>query len=264
MKILASPRPSIGFEVLRESRLLRLVLPELDSCVAAPQNEYHRLDVYDHALAAVDAAPPEKPVVRLAALFHDLGKPATREVRGARVTFHGHETRGAEIAEAALTRLRFSNATKERVVHLVRHHMFHYHAGWSGAAVRRFVRRVGVENVADLFDLRIADVIGKGMEGSLVPLEDLRRKISAEMERGVPVTVRALAVTGTDVMGACGVRPGPAVGRILDRLLERVLADPSLNRRDSLLMLAREAADELGCRGKGGDPADGSAWIPGK
>lgn len=250
-KMLAAPRPSIGFEILRESGLLRLILPELDAAYGSPQNEYHRYDVYAHTLAAVDAAPAEKPVVRLAALFHDLGKPQTREVRGVRVTFYGHQDVGAAMAHGALTRLRFSAEVRERVAHLVAQHMFDYHPGWSDAAIRRFIRRVGPDAVADLFDLRIADVVGKGMGGYPVLLEDLRDRIQAVLSRGEALSVRDLAVDGQDVMRVGALAPGPAVGRVLERLLERVLTDPALNERERLLTLIPAAADEE----RGGPPA---------
>lgn len=244
LKILGAPRPSTGLEILRESGLLRLFLPELDACHGAPQNEYHRFDVYDHTLAVIDAAPAEKPVVRLAALFHDIAKPRTREVRDVRVTFYGHQNLGAEIAEEVMTRLRFPNELRDRAAHLVRHHMFDYHRGWTEAGVRRFVRRIGLEAVADLFDLRIADVVGKGMGGDPVALEELRLRIEGVLARRDALSVRDLAVDGRDVMAVGQMPPGPAVGRLLERLLERVLADPSLNRREILLEMIPALADE--------------------
>ena len=251
LKLLASPRPSTAIEILREAGLLALFLPELDVCHGEPQNEYHRYDVYDHTLAVIDAAPSEKPVVRLAALFHDLAKPGTREEHGTKVTFYGHQTAGAEIAERALTRLRFPNELRDRVVHLVREHMFDYHPVWSDAAVRRFVRRIGPDAIADLFDLRIADVMGKGKGGYPVGLEHVRRRIESVLARRDALSVRDLAADGTDVMRVGEMPAGPGVGRVLERLLERVLADPSLNNREILLELIPALAEEE----TGGPPA---------
>jgi poly(A) polymerase/tRNA nucleotidyltransferase (CCA-adding enzyme) len=205
--------------------------------VAVPQNRYHAFDVYVHTLHTVDAAPAEKPAVRLAALFHDVGKPATRaEKPGGEATFYNHQFEGARLAEEAMTRLRFGRDLTARVVHLVRHHMFDYRSEWTDAAVRRFVRAVGPECIADLFDLRIADNIGNGTKvGFPHYLEEFRSRIEAVLAAREALTIRDLRVGGEDVMRALGIPAGPRVGEVLDRLLEEVLEDPSLNERERLL-----------------------------
>ena len=236
MKMLRAPIPSRGFEVLRRTGLLATVLPELAACVAVPQNRHHAHDVYFHTLYTVDAAPAEKPVVRLAALFHDVGKPKTRAERGGDATFYNHEFESLRLAEEAMTRLRFSRETIARVSHLVRHHMFDYRPEWTAAAVRRFVRNVGPDQIADLFDLRIADNIGNGTKtGFPHYLEELRSRIEEVLAAREALTLRDLEVGGGDVMRVVGLPPGPRVGQILDRLLEEVLEDPSKNRREWLL-----------------------------
>ncbi|HEX7078660.1 MAG TPA: HD domain-containing protein [Candidatus Eisenbacteria bacterium] len=241
-KMLAAPKPSIGLEVLRRSGLLALVLPELEACVQVPQNRYHAYDVYVHTLHTTDAAPAEKPLVRLAALFHDVGKPSTRaEKENGDATFYNHQFESARLAEAAMTRLRFSRDEIQTVVHLVRQHMFDYRPEWTDATVRRFVRSVGVEHVADLFDLRIADNVGNGLKtGFPHYLEELSRRIGGVLAAAEALTVRDLKVDGADVMRELGVPPGPKVGGVLDRLLEAVLEDPRLNDREKLLTRIRE------------------------
>jgi len=237
LKMLRAPKPSRGFEVLREAGLLEIWMPELHACVAVPQNRYHAYDVYFHTLYTCDAAPPEKPVVRLAAVFHDVGKPVTRQEReDGEATFYNHQFVGARLAEEAMERLRFSREMTDRVVHLVRQHMFDYRPEWTDAAVRRFIRSVGVEAIADLFDLRIADNLGNGLKtGFPHYLEELRKRVEAVLEAEEALSVRDLAVDGTDVMRALDVPPGPKVGEILEHLLEEVLENPALNRREWLL-----------------------------
>jgi tRNA nucleotidyltransferase (CCA-adding enzyme) len=237
LKMLQAPRPSRGFEVLRRSGLLEIILPELAACVAVPQNRYHAYDVYFHTLYSTDAAPPVKPAVRLAALFHDVGKPATRAEReNGDATFYNHQFESARLTEAAMTRLRFSRDLTDRVAHLVKNHMFDYRPEWTDATVRRFVRTVGLENVADLFDLRIADNQGNGLKtGFPHYLGELTERIGRVVEAQEALSVRDLKVDGADVMRELGLAPGPDVGRILERLLEEVTEDPSLNERKRLL-----------------------------
>ena len=240
-KMMAAPRPSVGLELLREAGLLELWMPELTRCHAVPQNRWHAYDVYTHSLETCDHAPPGKPVVRWAALLHDVGKPDTRVERRGDGTFYGHEVVGAELAGRLLERLRFATAPRAAVVHLVREHMFDYRAEWGDAAVRRWVRRVGEESVADLFDLRIADMLGNGLKtGFPAQLEPLRRRIEQVLAAAHALRVGDLAVDGGDVMEALGVGPGPAVGEALETLLGAVLEEPGRNTREGLLALLAE------------------------
>jgi tRNA nucleotidyltransferase (CCA-adding enzyme) len=255
VKMLHAREPSRGFEVLRQAGLLDLWLPEIQATVAVPQNRYHAYDVYYHTLYTCDAAPVDKPVVRLAALFHDVGKPATRlEKEDGEATFYNHQFVGEKMAREAMERLRFSRDWTDRVAHLVREHMFDYRPEWGAAAVRRFIRSVGVEHIADLFDLRIADNIGNGTKtGFPHYLEELRERVEAVLEAEEALSVRDLAVDGKDVMSVLHVPPGPRVGEILDHLLEEVLEDPALNRRETLLERIRTgfSVDTQGSRDLG-------------
>ena len=243
-KLMTAPRPSVGWELLRASGLLELWMPELVRGYGVTQNRYHAWDVWDHGLHTCDAAPADKPRVRWAALLHDVGKVDTRVERGpGEATFYGHDQVGAEIADRMLARLRFPNEEREAIVHLVREHMFDYRREWGDAAVRRWLRRVGVDHVADLFDLRIADSLGNGTRPPLVGgLELLRERVERELEAAQALHVRDLAVDGGDVMRALEAPPGPEVGRVLDRLLEEVLEDPARNRREVLLSRLDEIA----------------------
>ena len=234
--MLEAPRPSVGIELLREAGLLRLWLPELARGYGVLQNRYHAYDVYDHSLHTCDAAPPGKPRVRWAALLHDLGKPDTRVERDGEGTFYGHEILGAEIADRVLERLRHPHDERRAIVHLVREHMFDYRPEWSDAALRRWLRRIGVDAVADLFDLRLADNLGNGKKtGFPHYLEEMRERIERLIAEAQALHVTDLAVDGDDVMRVLGIGPGPEVGRALDALLERVLDHPEQNTRDTLL-----------------------------
>ena len=235
-RLMTAPRPSVGFELLREAGLLELWLPELTAGYAVPQNRYHAYDVYEHGLHTCDAAPADKPVVRWAALLHDVGKPATRVERGGEGTFYNHQFVGAELADRALERLRFPLAERARIVHLVREHMFDYRRAWSDAALRRWLRRVGEDAVADLFDLRIADALGNGLrQGFPGYLEEMRERIEALLAESATLHVKDLAIGGREVMDVLGIAPGPRVRETLEALLEEVLDRPERNTREHLV-----------------------------
>ena len=240
-KMMVAPRPSVGVEILRESGLLEVWLPELARCRGIPQNRFHAFDVYDHSLHVCDAAPPAKPVVRWAALLHDIGKPDTRVERNGEGTFYDHQHVGAELASRLLERLRFPTATRERIVHLIREHMFDYRPEWTDGAVRRWLGRVGPENVADLFDLRIADALGNGLrQGFPRSLEAMRERIERVLAESRALSIADLAVDGHDVMRELGLAPGPEVRAILERLLEEVLDHPEHNNADELRSRLRQ------------------------
>jgi len=249
-KLMTARRPSVGWNLLRESGLLELWMPELTRGYGVVQNRFHAWDVWDHSLFTCDAAPPDKPAVRWAALLHDIGKVDTRAERDGDYTFHQHQVVGAGLADRLLARLRFPNQMREQIVHLVREHMFDYRPEWGDGALRRWLRKVGLDSVADLFDLRIADVIGNGLKtGFPAQLEAMRLRLEALMEQDQALHVRDLEVDGRDVMRELGIGPGPRVKRELEALLDEVLENPERNRRD--LLLARLASR----RGESADSA---------
>ncbi len=240
-KMLALPRPSEALALLADTGLLAVVLPELDLTRDVRQNVHHAHDVFWHTLHTIDAVPADKPRVRWAALFHDIGKPATRVIRDGDATFHDHQVIGADLAERVLARLRVSRRDREHIGHLVHEHMFDYQPVWTDAALRRFMRRVGPAAIADLFDLRLADDIGNGRKsGFPVYLDELRARVEAELDRAAPLDRTQLAVDGRDVIAHLGIAPGPAVKAALDRLLEAVLEHPEWNTRARLLDLLTE------------------------
>jgi tRNA nucleotidyltransferase (CCA-adding enzyme) len=233
-KLLSAERPSVGLRLLAESGLLDILLPELAAQRGVAQNKIEGEDLFDHTLRTVDAAPADRPVVRLAALVHDLGKPATIEDG----PFRGHDAVGAEMAQALLDRLHLPKAATERVVHLVRNHMFTYEPEWGGAGIRRFIQRVGTDAIDDLFALREADNVGSGVPIDAHELGSLRARVDAEIAASVVLDRSRLAVHGDDLIAELGLPAGPRLGRILESLLDRVIAEPRLNDRATLLLMA--------------------------
>ena len=239
-RILAAEQPSVGLRLLADTRVLVANSPELAAQRGVPQSKIAGEDLWDHTLRTVDAAaarpPGEEP--RWAALLHDIGKPAT----AADGHFYRHDSVGADQAGDLLDRLHVARATRDRVVHLVRQHMFRYEPNWSDAAVRRFLAKVGPASVEDLFALREADNAGSGLPPDAEDLTVLRERVAAELARGPLLDRTALAIDGRDLITELGLAEGPGLGRLIDALFEQVVEDPSLNERGRLLELAREIA----------------------
>jgi tRNA nucleotidyltransferase (CCA-adding enzyme) len=237
-RVLGVAAPSAGLRLLAATNLLEALLPELAAERGVPQNKIPGDDLWDHTVRTVDAVPPDRPVVRLAALLHDVGKPATM----ADGHFLGHDAVGAEIAATIMARLRTPHADAARVVHLIRHHMFTYDPSWGDAGVRRFIRRIGRNELDSLLALRAADNVGSGLEPDAHGLAELRARVAGQLEGPVVLERGDLAIDGNDLMRVLGIAAGPALGRILDELLERAISDPSLNERETLLAIAAQIA----------------------
>ncbi len=217
------------------------LLPEVAVCFGVEQNRFHADDVGTHTLLVVDEVHPRRVLLRVAALFHDVGKPPTRTVheRTADWTFPGHAEAGARLAAQALRRLRFSNREVDRVTHLVRVHMDLFPPESSDAAVRRWIRRVGEEHVWDLYRIHLAD--WRGNRRRTEPpdsLVEMYRRVRAVLRESHALKVGDLAIDGNDLV-ELGLRPGPRFGEILEDLLERVVDSPRLNTRERLLEIVR-------------------------
>lgn len=239
-RLLGAERPSVALRLMADTGLLDVLWPELAGQRGIEQNKIPGEDLWDHTLRSVDVAPIERPTVRLAALLHDIGKPST----AADGHFHGHETVGAEMAQAFLERLRYPRSVQERIVHLVRQHMFAYEATWSDAAVRRFIGKVGRAALDDLLDLRAADNVGSGRDPEHGEIAGLRERIDRELAAQVALDLADLAIDGGDLIEQLGLAQGPSIGALLEALLERVVDDPALNDRPTLLLLARQLMDD--------------------
>jgi len=209
--------------------LLEGVLPEVAACKGVRQTGYHTHDVFGHTLLTVERVPPEL-VVRLAALFHDVGKPSTATPDGA---FTGHEVVGADLARSALERLRFSQKEIEIVARLVRLHLrpVYYSSEWSDGAVRRLARDAGPE-LERLMVLARADIAASAYPEP-EKLDELQARIDAVLSEH-PSRLAPL-VTGEDVMSARGIGPGPEVGRIKKRIEELVIDGEVAPTREAVL-----------------------------
>jgi putative nucleotidyltransferase with HDIG domain len=239
-----APTPSVGIEVLRLGGVLPFVLPEVAEGIGVEQNVYHAYDVYHHGLATLDATPPGDLVLRLSALFHDVGKPKTRSVEPAGTHFYGHENVGETMARAALGRLRFSSDHTERVARLVRNHMYATNPEQTPAAIRRFIGRVGPELVEHQFALRHADIAGSGLPKRSDDNERFEERVREELARKPPLSVRDLAVDGHDITrlmkelerAGCGPYSRRQIGQVLAHLLERAIDEPGVDRENQLAM----------------------------
>jgi tRNA nucleotidyltransferase/poly(A) polymerase len=253
-KLLLGKEPARALRLARDTGVLVELLPEFRGAVGFDQeSRYHDLTVDEHTFAVVQAAADAGAslAVRLAALFHDLGKPhvAWRGTDGrlhyyakSGYSHRSHEQVSATLAGEALRRLRYPNALRERVVRIVRNHMFKPGSADAQRA-RRFLARHGDELALDLLAHKQADLLGKrGSDGEPPPVEELERLARfAEVvrdERSSPHRIADLAIGGDDLIAA-GFTPGPHLGRVLQELLDSVVDNPALNARDELLRRAR-------------------------
>ncbi|HVZ58143.1 MAG TPA: CCA tRNA nucleotidyltransferase [Patescibacteria group bacterium] len=244
MKILASDYPFEGIMLLKNTGLLQYILPELLEGINISQKRpgrHHTTDVFEHNIFSLKFCPSADPLVRFATLIHDIAKPrvASKDNEGY-VIFHNHEIVGAKIAAEICDRLRFSKKDKEKVVKLIRWHMFTVDEHITDSAVRRFIRRIGVENVKDMMDLRIGDRLGGGTQTAESWRLKLFKKRVEEQLAPAPFGINDLAIDGNDIMQELNIKPGKKVGEILQKLFEEVDEDLAKNTRDYLLKRLHE------------------------
>ena len=243
LKTLATNNPYEGVMLFDTAGLLKHIIPELidgKSVSQARPGRHHTTDVFDHNVLSLKNCPSKDPVVRFATLLHDVGKPSveSKDENGL-VIFYNHEVRGAKIASEIADRLRFSKKQREKIHTLIRWHMFTIDEHITDSAIRRFIRRVGVENVNDMIDLRIGDRLGGGTQfAESWRLKKFKERLNEQLNP--PFSINDLAVNGTDVMKELNIDPGPAVGKILQTLFEEVDENLELNNRDHLLKRIHE------------------------
>ncbi len=260
VRILNSPKPMKAMTLAYSMGILRFIAPDIEQGVGVEQNQAHSYDVFEHNMRSLQhAADKEWSLdVRLAALFHDVGKPKSRRWSDEKHdwTFHGHDVVGARMTKKALEDLRFSREIVDKTTALVRWHMFFSDPDKvTLSAVRRIIRNVGRDNIEDLVRLRICDRIGTGR-----PKEQpfRLRKYQSMIEQALrdPISVGMLAIDGKRVMEVTHENPGPRIGWVLHALLEDVLDDPAKNTSDFLEERAEKLAtlsdEELRALGEGG------------
>jgi tRNA nucleotidyltransferase/poly(A) polymerase len=249
LRILASENPYEGIMLLKDSGLLQFILPELLEGVGVSQvrpGRHHKDDVFTHNVLALKFCPSVDPIIRFATLIHDAGKPrvATKDKEGL-VIFHNHEVAGARMAGEICDRLKFSKKEKDKIVMLIRWHMFSVNENQTDAAIRRFIRKIGVENVKDMMDLRVGDRLGGGTQtAESWRLKLFKEKIEEQL-KPAPFSINDMAVDGNDVMKLLNIKPGPVVGQILERLFAEVDEDLTKNNRDYLEKRIRELKESL-------------------
>ena len=251
--LLNSSKPSVGIELMRQTGLLNIFMPELLEGVDVEQKFYHSDDVYWHSLRTCDSAEDS---VKLAALLHDIGKPRTDMGNG---HFYGHDSVGADMSEAIMKRMKFPQSELKKVLLLIKNHMFYYPyvteemskedaekielREWTDSAVRRFIQRVGIDNIDELFRLRMADAQSNA-KTSFNPEEItiLQKRISEVLHQDMALKITDLRVRGEDLV-AIGVKEGPQLGSILRELLDMVIDEPMLNTKEKLLEKAKQLAN---------------------
>lgn len=243
LKILGSEHAYEGIMLLDATGLLQYVLPELMTGKNVSQERpgrHHTADVFTHNVLALKHTPATDPLVRLATLLHDAGKPQVRsEDENGLVIFYNHEVAGAKIARQVADRLHLSKKDREKIVTLIRWHMFTVDEHITDAAIRRFIRRVGLENVKDMIDLRIGDRLGSGTQtAESWRLKQFKERI--EKELNPPFSINDLAIDGNDIMRELKIKPGPQIGEILHKLFEEVDEDLKLNTKEYLLKRIKE------------------------
>ncbi|MDC3984360.1 CCA tRNA nucleotidyltransferase [Polyangium jinanense] len=247
LKSMRARKPSVAFEAMRRTGVLEITCPELLEGVGCVQNKWHAFDVWGHVMACLDASEP-MPLLRVAALLHDVAKPRTRAFseKTEDYTFYDHEKIGAEMATEILGRLRFSNEERDRIAALVRHHLICYDEGWTDGAVRRWIRRVTPDLAPDLYALALSDVRGKGRDvtDEVQAIERLRVRATSLLAAGAALGTKDLKIRGNELMRELGIPPGPVVGEILAALVELVTDDPAENERDRLLAASLRLYDE--------------------
>ena len=252
-KLLLGAEPARALRLARDTGVLVHLLPEFERAIGFDQeSRYHDLTVDEHTFAVVQAAADQdySLAVRLAALFHDLGKPHVAWRGGdGRLHYyakpgrsqHSHEQVGAQLAGTALKRLRHPNALRDRVTRIVRHHMFQIGKG-DALRARRFLAKHGDEVAFELVDHKEADFLAKRDTTRDPPVADIEKllRFRETLERALdsPHRLADLAINGDDLIAA-GLEPGPDLGRVLRELLHDVVEDPALNTRAELLERAR-------------------------
>jgi len=237
LKMLASNYPAEAIELLDDLGLLPHILPELELTKGVEQSGHHTTNVWQHSLDALRYCPSSDPIVRLATLLHDIAKPQTQKYTASSITFYNHEVIGARMAKKIAERLRLSKKDTDRIFILVRHHMFYYQPHNTDAAIRRFMRKVGLEAVDDILDVREGDRLGSGARQTSWRLEEMKDRMIEQLHQ--PLSVHDLAIDGHDLMNELQLQPGPILGTLLQELFEAVLEQPELNTKGTLLSRAK-------------------------
>ena len=241
-KIFGSTNPYIGLVKLRESGILKIILPELEKCFGLQQegSKHDRIyDIGEHSLLTLKETPSSDPLVKFAALLHDIGKPDTVKITDGNVTFYNHDFVGGKIVLTIAKRLNLSKKQTIKLYTLVRWHMFTVDENQTDSAIRRFIKNIGVENIEDMMALRVGDRLGGGTQTETSwRIEKFKERIKQVLQK--PFVITDLKINGKDVMEVLKIKPGPKVGEVLQKLFEGVLEDSSKNTKEYLMKRVKE------------------------
>src|SRR3989338_354231 len=242
-KLLSGMNPYISLVKMKESGVLKIILPEIESCFGVVQEGPKHDRVYDigeHSLLTLKYCPSPDPLVRLAALLHDIGKVETMKVAAdGNVTFYQHDLVGANQIKQITRRLNLSNEQTDKLYRLVRWHLFTVDENLTDKAIRRFIKNVGVENIEDMLNLRIADRLGGGTQKAVSwRMEKFQERIKQVLQQ--PFSIADLKINGKDIMDTLNIQPGKQVGDILQKLFSEVEDNSSKKTHDYLLKRIRE------------------------
>ena len=241
-KLLKSENADLGILLLKESGILKEILPELDECFGVEQKSpkrHHKYDVGTHSVMALKHTPSKDLVTRFATLLHDIGKAKTQKITDDGViTFYNHEVVGSRLAKDIADRFKLSKKDKEKIWVLVRRHQFTVDERQTDSAIRRFIKNVGKENMQDMLDLRVGDRLGGGATETSWRLEEFKKRLEEVQKQ--PFSVKDLKINGNDVMKALGIPSGPKIGEVLNKLFAEVEKDQTKNTREDLLKMVNE------------------------
>lgn len=242
-KLLKTDQPAEGIMAMRETGLLKEILPEVDVCFEIPQvspNRHHKHDVGTHLVLSLKHTPSKDPVTRFATLLHDIGKAPTfrKDEATGQITFYNHEVAGAHMAEKIADRLKFSKKDKEKLVTLVANHQFTVSELQTDKAVRRFIRSIGKELIQDMLDLRVGDRIGSDAKPTSWRFELFKKRL--EEVQHEPFAIKDLKVDGHDVMTIFNIAPSRQIGDVLEKIFTMVTEEGVPNEREILLQKLEE------------------------
>lgn len=238
LKILKSDHPSEGVLFLRNTKLLKYILPELDICFTIPQKSPKRHHIYDvgtHLVMSLKYCPSKDEITRFATLIHDIGKAKTfkKDEKTGLITFYNHEVIGKKLAEKIADRFKLSNKQKEKLVRLVQYHQFTVSEIQTDKAIRRFIRQVSKEYLQDILDLRVGDRVGSGAKPTSWRFELFKKRLIEVQKQ--PFKITDLKINGNEIMKILNIKPGPKVGQVLKKLFDNVVNKKIENKKEVLI-----------------------------
>lgn len=230
------------FMILKDTGVIKIILPELEKCYGVEQkspNRHHQFDVWKHNVMSMIDCPSSDPIVKFAALIHDIGKPLVADIteEGVR-TFYNHEVVGAQVAKQITARWNMSKIDSNRIFKLVRWHLFTVSEFQTDKAIRRFIRNIGVENIEDLMAVRTGDRLGSGATRESWRLAKFKERIIEVSKTNFEI--KDLKVDGNDVMKIFNIKPGPGIRKVLEQVFEKVDSDELPNQRIELMKYLNE------------------------